>query len=133
MKHVCTALVLALVLVFALGSTASAGITRGEYYDNPLVNGGGDEDGDHPWGGDRIGDGSTGVTDVRVVSATAITGYPAVDLLINYLISGLVPADEVTAEWNAAGDIVASRSQQIRYREEPAVTGSRFSPRWEDR
>jgi len=133
MKKVYTALVLALVLVFAVGSTASAGITRGEYYDNPLVSGGGDEDGDHPWGGDRIGDGGTGITDVKVVSTSAITGYPAVDLFINYLMGGYAPVDEVTAEWNAARDLVASRTQQIRYREEPAATGSRFSPRWEDR
>jgi|GEM_PF-3422734 len=133
MKQVYTALVLALVLVFALGSTASAGITRGEYYDNPSVSGGGDEDGDHPWGGDRIGDGGSGIIDVRVISTSAVTGYPAVDLFINYLLGGYAPVDEVTAEWNSVRETASSRSQQIRYREAPAATGSRFSLRWEDR
>jgi hypothetical protein len=133
MKQVYTALVLALVLVFALGSTASAGIAPGENYDHPLVSGGGGDDGDHPWGGDRIGDGGTGITDVRVISTSVATGYPVVDLFINYLLGGYAPVDEVTAESSVLREVISRRSAQVRYREVPAATSSRFSLRWEDR
>ena len=88
MKHVYAVLVLALVLVFALGSVASAGVLRGEDYDRPTgdpLDDGLDED--HPWGGDRVnGEGSIGdrTDDGQVVSITT-TDYLYIDLWLSQL------------------------------------------------
>lgn len=89
MKQVYAVLVLALVLVFALGSVASAGILRGEDYDEPAGDpfdvGGLDED--HPWGGDRIigeGEGDIPIDDKPVITITT-TDYLYIDLWLTEL------------------------------------------------
>ena len=89
MKQLYAVLVLALVLVFAMGSVASAGILRGEDYDRPAsdpldIE---DPDEDHPWGGDRVVfDPGTDIRtdDPQVVTLTT-TSYLYIDLWLSTL------------------------------------------------
>lgn len=89
MKQLYAVLVLGLVLVFALGSVASAGILRGEDYDRPIPNPFDidEPDDDHPWGGDRvIGNGGSGDRDVEPqVEVISVTDYLYIDLFLNRL------------------------------------------------
>ena len=98
MKQVYAVLVLALVLVFALGGVASAGTILGEDYDRPT--GDPSDDGlneDHPWGGDcLIGDGgSDDRTDDRQVVSIATTDYLYVDLWLIQLYRMFISDDPV--------------------------------------
>ncbi len=89
MKQLYAVLMLGLVMVFALGSVASAGVLRGEDYDQPTDNplDIDDPDEDHPWGGDRIiGAGDIGDRDVDVrVEEISTIDYLYVDLLLYQL------------------------------------------------
>lgn len=81
MKQALAVLAMMLVLVFALADTSTAGVLRGENYDNPGNDGGGDgENGNHPWGGDRIIGG--GGTEDKTVRSLAVTGNVALDLIL---------------------------------------------------
>lgn len=100
MKHAYAVLVLMLVLVFALGSSASAGIIRGENYDNVdgglIGNDGGDED--HPWGGDRVtGYGGDEVGDKYVRPLNA-TGFPILDLMITSFVKYFTSEDRTVSQ-----------------------------------
>jgi len=99
MKHAYAVLVLTLVLVFALGSSASAGIIRGENYDNPIGNSsGGSEDEDHPWGGDRVsGDGGDEIGD-KYVRPSSATGFPMLDLMITSFVKYFTSEDRMISQ-----------------------------------
>lgn len=98
MKHAYAVLVLMLVLVFALGSSASAGIIRGENYDNPIGNSSGGEDEDHPWGGDRVsGDGGDEIGD-KYVRPSSATGFPILDLMITSFVKYFTSEDRMISQ-----------------------------------
>jgi hypothetical protein len=79
MKQLFAVLAMMLVLVFALADNSHAGVYRGEDYDNIGDFGGdGGEDGDHPWGGDRvIGGGGD-----KTARTSVVTGNIGLDLLL---------------------------------------------------
>lgn len=80
MKQLFAVLAMMLVLVFALADNSHAGIYRGEDYDD--IGDFGGEDGDHPWGGDRvIGGGGDKTARISVV-----TGNIGLDLLLGQFI-----------------------------------------------
>jgi len=81
MKRTFTLLVMTLALVFLLAGVVPAVLTPpiGPY--DPVDGTGEGEDGDHPWGGDRV-IGTGGSTTTRTVYATALTGNTAIDLFI---------------------------------------------------
>ena len=82
MKRTFALLVVALVFLFATISPVSAVITPRDFPSDPGGGSGGGEDGDHPWGGDRVIGGGGSTRDVR---ASALTGYPAVDIFVTGL------------------------------------------------
>jgi len=100
MKHAYAVLVLTLVLVFALGGGASAGVLRGENFDTPVGNpiGGGGEDEDHPWGGDRVsGDTGDEVGD-KYVRLSSATGFPFLDLMITSFVKYFTSEDRTVSQ-----------------------------------
>ena len=110
MKHALTVLVLALVLVFAMGNLALASETDNIF--PPLDGGGlsddGSEDEDHPWGGDRtIGDGSD-KPDIEYIRLSAISGSVILDLLIERLYQYFYRPDDV----KVSGRLIKSDREQ---------------------
>ena len=99
MKHAYAVLVLTLVLVFALGSSASAGVIRGENYDNPVGNPiGGGEDEDHPWGGDRVTGGGGDEVGDKYVRPSSATGFPILDLMITSFVKYFTSEDRMVSQ-----------------------------------
>ena len=131
MKQLYAVLVLALVLVFAMGSVASAGILRGEDYDRPAsdpldIE---DPDEDHPWGGDRVVfDPGTDIRtdDPQVVTLTT-TSYLYIDLWLSTLYR-LFISDEpiVTTTTQFESSSVLERSYRSASPASLTVTGSRI-------
>jgi len=106
MKRTIVLLAMALVFLFAAVGPVSA-VKTPLYFPGDPGNGLGEgEDGDHPWGGDRvIGDG-VGSTSTRIVRTSALTGYPAVDIFINNVLNYLAPQehkrDDLTGRLNSS-------------------------------
>jgi len=130
MKQVYAVLVLALVLVFALSSVASAGILFGEDYDRPAddpFDDGLDED--HPWGGDRVigeGGGDDPIDDKPVISITT-TDYMYVDLWLIQLYRLFIsdePVVNTTLKYEARP--LPDRSYRISRPASQVVSGSRI-------
>jgi len=92
MKRTIVLLAVALLFLFAAVSPVSAEITPRDFPSDPDGGLGEGDDGDHPWGGDRVigGGGSTNPRDVRV---SALTGYVAVDIFIISLRDYLAPRE----------------------------------------
>ena len=134
MKQLYAVLVLGLVLVFALGSVASAGILRGEDYDRPDsdpldID---DPDEDHPWGGDRIV--LQGGDDIRTDDQSDVyitnTDYLYVDLWLSTLWR-LFVSDEPVVITNQTYEArtVTERSYRISRPSALTATESRISDR----
>ena len=92
MKRTIALLAVALVFLFAAVSPVSAVITPRDFPSDPGDGSGEGDDGEHPWGGDRVigGGGSPSVRDVRT---SALTGYLPVDILINGVLDYLAPLE----------------------------------------
>lgn len=116
---------LVLVLVFALAVSASAGILRGEDLNNPgSIGGGGEEDGDHPWGGDQSTGGGT--VSSRPYRLTALSGYPALDLLISEFLNYFSASRNSTQQNTGVQSTVQSSDALVTNRPSAATVSSRF-------
>jgi len=124
--HMVPALVL--VLVFAFAASTSAGILRGEDFGDPgSIGGGGEEDGDHPWGGDQVS-GSGGTVTTQTYRLTAYSGYPALDILISEFLSYITGAVSTTQQKSSVQSAVQNADATV-VKQTPAVTiSSRFRP-----
>ena len=84
-----------LVMVVALIALLAGAVTADQippYDPNGSTNGSGEgDDGDHPWGGDRIIGSFEGSTPTRTALVTSVTGYLAVDMVVTYLIERWAP------------------------------------------
>jgi hypothetical protein len=80
MKRTLILLVMALALACLLAGTTTA-IATPPWDPDPTDGTGEGDDGDHPWGGDRV-IGTGGTTTTRTVYTTALTGNTAIDLFI---------------------------------------------------
>ncbi len=95
MKHALTVLALALLLIISLGSSAWTGILPWEDLNKPGgIGDGGLEDGDHPWGGDRYTGDTGDKGDDKLSRPSNLTGYFAVDLLIERFIKYIKREDD---------------------------------------
>lgn len=92
MKRTIALLAVALLFLIAAVSPVSAVITPRDFPDGPGDGSGNGDDGDHPWGGDRVigGGGSTNPRDVRT---SALTGYLPIDIFISSVIIYLAPQE----------------------------------------
>ena len=81
MKRTLVLLAMALALSCLLTSTTTA--TSTPIWDPDPIDGTGEgDDGDHPWGGDRVTGSGGGSFTTRTVRTTALTGNTAIDLFI---------------------------------------------------
>jgi hypothetical protein len=101
-------LTLTLLVALACGSQVSAGIIPG--LDNPTTGGVGENDGDHPWGGDRAPVEDLVLTNTGSSTFTHVTGIPVIDVLVNIWITSTT---------------TTTTSDAITTREVTAVTGTR--------
>lgn len=92
MKRTIALLAMALVMLLVLASAVPAVIRPLAEPIGPTGGTGEGEDGDHPWGGDRV-IGSSGSPSTRVVLTTAVTGYPTVDLFVIGVLNYFVPQE----------------------------------------
>jgi hypothetical protein len=93
MKRTFALLVMALALLFMLVSAVPAVVTPLGGPHDPVGGSNDGEDGDHPWGGDRVILGSSGSPSTRIVRTSILTGYPAVDIFIYNVLEYLAPQE----------------------------------------
>jgi hypothetical protein len=112
MKRTIALLAMALVMLLVLASTVPAVHTpRGGDPIGPVDDGSEGEDGDHPWGGDRvIGDGDGGSSSVRTARTSVLTGYLIIDVLITDVFYYLAPQE------NKRDDLIGRQNTSVRFR-----------------
>jgi len=118
MKRTFALLVMVLALLFALASAVPAVITPfgGDPF-GPVGGGNEGDDGDHPWGGDRVIGGGDGSTPVRTARTSVLTGYLTIDVLVAKVLYYLAPQE------NKRDDLIGYQNSAVRSKYRFSLSG----------